>query len=43
MGSDLNRSNTPFSMSAFMFCPIEIELIAIVCASRPGSRNSRYG
>ena len=42
MGSDLNRSNTPFSMSAFMFWPIEIELIAIVCASRPGSRNSRY-
>src|ERR1700745_3683041 len=42
MGSDRNRSKTPFSMSAFMFCPIAMELIASVCASSPGSRQCRY-
>jgi len=41
IGSDLKRSNTPFAMSAFMFCPIEMLLIAIVWPIRPGSRNWR--
>ena len=41
IGSDRKRSNTPFAMSAFMFCPIEMLLIAIVWPIRPGSRNWR--
>ena len=41
IGSARKRSNIPLPMSAFMFCPIEMLLIAIVCPIRPGSRNWR--
>jgi len=42
IGSDRNRSKTPFSMSALRFCPSAIPPIASDWPSMPGSSNSRY-
>ena len=41
IGSERNRSKTPFSMSEFRFWPSDTPAWAIDWASRPGSRNCR--
>ncbi len=41
MGSDRNRSNTPFWMSLFRFCPSETPASEIDWARIPGSRYCR--
>ena len=38
IGSERNRSKTPFSMSAFRFCPSATPAIAMVCAEQPGQQ-----